>query len=107
MKKYQQLYQSLIDSVLRGKGASTAQQRQAAFNNADLQPPLNTLINKVAYEAYKITDNDIASAKAAGSSDDQLFELIICAAVGQASRQYESALAALSEVIKNGGQYAC
>jgi len=106
MKKYQQFYQRLIDNVLTGKGASTVQQRRAAFNNADLQPPLNTLINKVAHEAYKITDNDIVLAKAAGCSDDQLFELIICAAAGQASRQYESALAALAEAIKDGGQYA-
>jgi len=40
------------------------------------------------------------------SREDQLFELIICAAVGQASRQYEAGLAALAEAKKEGGSYA-
>ena len=104
--KYQKLYQQLIDSVLNEKGESTLQQRRAAFNNANLPAPLNMLITKVTDEAYKITDNDIASAKAAGISDDVLFELIICGAVGQASRQYENAMATLANVKKEGGQHA-
>jgi hypothetical protein len=104
--KYQQLYQNLINRTLKGKGESTQRQRQAAFNNADLPQAVNTLINKVAHEAYKITNNDIASAKTTGISEDQLFELIICGAIGQASRQYESGLAALAEAIKGEGQHA-
>ena len=32
-----------------------------------------------------------------GFSDDQLFELVIAAAVGQSTRMYDSALAALDE----------
>lgn len=35
-------------------------------------------------------------------SEDQLFELIICAAVGQATRQFESASAALEAATKQG-----
>ena len=33
----------------------------------------------------------------AGFTEDQLFELVICAAVGQSTRQYEAGLAALAE----------
>jgi hypothetical protein len=103
---YQGLYQNLLDRILKGKGDSPLEQRQAAFNNAGLPKPLSTLINKVAHHAYKITDNDIAEAKSSGISEDQLFELIICAATGQASRQYESGLAALAELTRKGGQHA-
>ncbi len=42
------------------------------------------------------TDGDIAAVKAAGFSDDQTFELVVCAAVGEATRQYQSGLAALA-----------
>jgi alkylhydroperoxidase/carboxymuconolactone decarboxylase family protein YurZ len=35
--------------------------------------------------------------KESGLSEDEVFELVVCAAVGQAARQYESALAALAE----------
>lgn len=102
---YAQLYHSLLNRILKGKGDSTQEQRQAAFNNTGLPTPLSTLINKVAFHAYKVTDNDIAEVKSTGITEDQLFELIICAATGQASRQYESGLKALAEVIKEGGQH--
>lgn len=103
---YKQLYQNLIDRILKGKGDSPREQRQAAFNNADLPQSLSILINKVAHHAYKITDRDIDEVKTTGVTEDQLFELIICGAVGQASRQYESGLAALAEAIQEGGRHA-
>ena len=31
--------------------------------------------------------------------EDQIFELIVCAAIGQATRQYEAALVALDETM--------
>ena len=104
--EYKQLYQRLIDRILHGDGESTQQDRQKAFENAGLPQPLSTLIDKVAYKAYQVTDNDISSVKAMGINEDELFELIICGAVGEASRQYQSGLAALTEVIQSGGDHA-
>ena len=42
-------------------------------------------------------------ATQAGFTDDQLFELVICAAVGQSTRQYEAALTALAGATANTG----
>ena len=56
---------------------------------------MNTLIDKVVKQAYRVTDGDIAAAKASGLSEDQIFEIIVCAAIGQAGRQHDTALAAL------------
>jgi len=103
---YEQLYHGLLNRILKGKGFSPQEQRQAAFNNADLPQPLSVLIDKVARHAYKVTDSDIDAVKSTGVSEDQLFELIVCAATGQASRQYESGLAVLAEVIKKGDRHA-
>ena len=86
---------SLISRVLDGTGTSTNQARHAAFAGTSESAP--ALIEKVTKHAFKITDEDIAAAKAAGLSEDQIFELVVCAAVGQANRQLESALAALTE----------
>jgi len=58
------------------------------------------LIEKVARHSYKVTDEDVAAVRAAGLSEDQIFEIVVCAAVGQASRQYASALAALASAVK-------
>jgi alkylhydroperoxidase family enzyme len=57
------------------------------------------LIDKVARHAYKVTDEDIAAARASGFSEDQIFEIVVCAAIGQATRQYDAALAALAEAM--------
>ena len=103
---YQRLYHQLINRILQGDGESSPEQRRAAFNNTDLSGPVHALVNKVAHHAYKVTDSDIEAVKHTGISEDQLFEIIICAAVGQASRQYQSGLAALSEAIREGGEHA-
>jgi alkylhydroperoxidase family enzyme len=58
---------------------------------------VKTLIDKVAKRAYQVTDDDIAAARSSGLSEDQIFELVVCAAVGQAARQYDAARAALVE----------
>jgi hypothetical protein len=103
---YEQLYHNLINRTLKGKGESSREQREAAFNNSGLLKPVSALINKVAHHAYRVTDDDISEVKNAGLSEDQLFELIVCAATGEASRQYESGLAALAEVTGKGGLHA-
>ncbi len=52
-------------------------------------------VEKVARHAYRTTDEDIESLKAAGYSEDQLFELTVAAALGAARGRLESALATL------------
>jgi len=91
------IHQLLVDRILRGPGQATANQRVQAFENAELPEPLRGLIDKVATRSAQVTDADFAAASEAGFTDDQLFELVICAAVGPSSRQYEAGLAALAE----------
>jgi len=95
-------HRALVDRVLNGEGRASPEQRARAFGNADIPPPLDVLIGKVAMKPAQVTDADFALAKAAGFSEDQLFELVICAAVGQSARLYEAGLAALDEAIVNG-----
>jgi hypothetical protein len=38
----------------------------------------------------------------AGFGEDELFELVICAAVGQSARLYDAGLAALADAIADG-----
>jgi hypothetical protein len=91
-----QLHREMVARVLDGKGEAAPALRHGAFENAGLSEPIRTLIEKVANHAYQVTDGDIPAVRAAGLSEDQIFEIVVCAAVGQASRQYTSALAALA-----------
>ena len=95
-------YRALVDSVLNGEGRASTEQRASAFRNADVPPPLRALIGKVVTSPAQVTDADFAAAKAAGFSEDQLFELVISAAVGQSTRRYEAGLAALAEATADG-----
>jgi alkylhydroperoxidase family enzyme len=56
---------------------------------------MRTLISEVAEHPTNVTDEDFARARASGLSEDQIFEMVISAAIGQATRQYNTALAAL------------
>jgi len=95
-------HRALVDRVLNGEGRASPEQRARAFSNDGLPPPLHALIGKVATRPTQVTDADFAAAKASGFSEDQLFELVICAAVGQSARLYEAGLAALAEAAVNG-----
>lgn len=95
-------HQALVDSVLNAEGRTSAEQRARAFRNDGLDPPLDALIGKVATRPAQVTEADLAAAKAAGCSEDELFELVICAAVGQSARLYDAGLAALAEATGNG-----
>ena len=88
---------ALVRRILEGDGNASQSDRRAAFNNTRLAEPLGTLVDKVAKHAYRVTDEDITAAKVSGLSEDQVFEILVCAAIGQATRQYETAFAALKD----------
>src|SRR5262249_55447975 len=95
MSDITQASKALVARMVEGDGRASHAQRRAAFDNAGLAEPLSTLIDKVAKHAHRVTDQDIAAARESGLSEDQIFEIVVCAAVGQARRQYDTALAAL------------
>ena len=97
--KKRSIHHLLVNRILQGPGRAPADQRARAFDNAELPEPLRLLLDKVATTSAQVTDADFATAREAGFTDDQLFELVICAAVGHATRQYEAGLAALAEAI--------
>jgi len=91
------MHKALVSRILEGEGRAEHSQRCAAFENAGLGEPLRTLIDKVARQPTRVTDEDVTNVEAQGLSEDQIFELVVCAAIGQATRQYETALQALAE----------
>jgi hypothetical protein len=95
-------HRALVDRVLNGEGRASAEQRALAFSNHGLSPPLDALIGKVADRPAQVTEADLAAAKASGCTEDQLFELVVCAAVGQSARLYEAGLTALAEATGKG-----
>jgi hypothetical protein len=92
-------FRALEDRILHGEGRASPEQRARAFGNTGLSGPLEGLLGKVATGPAQIRDADFAAARAAGFSEDELFELVICAAVGQSARLYDAGLAALAAAV--------
>jgi len=92
-------YRALQDRIVNGEGRTSPEQRAHAFSNVGLSGPLDGLLGKVATKPAQVTDADFAAARAAGFSEDELFELVICAAVGQSARLYDAGLAALADAV--------
>jgi len=106
MPNIRQAREALVKRILEGAGKASPSERRAAFNNRGLAQSLGALVDKVARHAYRVTDEDIhavrtSAARTSSFSEDQVFEIVVCAAIGQATRQYDTALAALEAAAGN------
>jgi hypothetical protein len=95
-------FRGLVERVLTGDGRASVEERATAFANAGGGGALGELVDKVARRPAEVGDGDFAAVGAAGFSEDQVFELVVCAAVGQADRLYGAGLAALDEATAGG-----
>lgn len=103
MTDIRQLHSALVARLLGDRGEAPRSLRRSAFDGGATSETLRTMVMKVAYHSDQVTDEDIAAARAAGFTEDQIFEVVVCAAVGQADRQYVSALAVLADATSEGG----
>jgi hypothetical protein len=85
-----------IRAAVEGKAHSSIEARRAAFANAEVPDAARELLAKVVRDSTTVTEDDMrAVADALG--EDATYELVVCAALGQATRQLEAALAVLDE----------
>ena len=83
-------------SVFDGPGESDAAIRRAAADGKNVPPELAALVDKIHRHAYKVTDDDLARLRAT-YSEDQLFEIVVSAALGAARQRLAAGLAALEK----------
>lgn len=83
-------------SVFDGPGESDPALRQAAGHGTTVPPELATLVDKIHRHAYKVTDDDLARLRAT-YSEDQLFEIVVSAALGASRQRLFAGLAALEK----------
>jgi hypothetical protein len=86
----------LEDAVLRGPAHLDSQVREALAARRDVPEALKALADKVAREAYRVTDADFAGPRSR-YSEDEVFEAVVSAALGAARDRLDIALKALEE----------
>jgi alkylhydroperoxidase family enzyme len=82
---YAALRDIVLETVLQGPGEIDPSIRAAAAARSSVPAELQDLVEKIHHHAYKVTDEDVARLKST-YTDDELFEIIVSAALG-ASRQ--------------------
>jgi hypothetical protein len=98
--------QKVLDALF-GDGGTRPELRRAAVARAaslsggtlpasePLPDALAPWVEKVARQAWKITDEDVAALRTAGFDEDAIFEITISAATGAGLARYQLAIAAI------------
>ncbi|UCF38108.1 MAG: hypothetical protein JSU96_04430 [Acidobacteriota bacterium] len=88
----------LLEEAVLESSATTSEslRRAVAAGGVEVPAELKPLIEKIRRNAYKVTDGDIDRLKGE-YSEDQLFEIIVAAALGAGMLCLEVGLSALGE----------
>ena len=82
-------------AVFESPGETAAGIRRAAGSGEALPEPWGPYAEKVRDHSYRLTDADIAALKAAGRSEEEIFEVTVAAAVGAAFHRLDAGLRAV------------
>jgi hypothetical protein len=87
------LQRATHQAVVDGPGRTDAALRQEVARG-QAPPELAALVQKIRDHAYRVTDADLDALRVT-YSEDQLFEIIVAAALGAAEHRLARALAAI------------
>lgn len=110
MERHMPLLRALAKSILTTPGDTDPALRRAIESRSaelggrsgspspatgEIPEALRVYVDKVARHAYKVTDREVEELKAAGYSEDAIFEITLSAALGAGLSRLERAQAAL------------
>jgi alkylhydroperoxidase family enzyme len=93
--RHGELVAALRQAVLGSTAATGPEIRSAAATGGPLPDHLASYAAKVRDHAHQVTDSDIERLRAAGHSEDEIFEITVSAAVGAALRSLDAGLRAV------------
>jgi hypothetical protein len=86
----------LEDTVLRGPGRTASSLREGVARREGLPEELRALVEKIEKHAYEVTDDDVARLRAK-YTEDEIFEIVVAAALGASMRRLDAGMRALAE----------
>lgn len=93
--RYAGLVAALRAAVFDSAGEAAPALRTAAGTGRGLPEPWPAYVAKVREAAYRITDADVDALKAAGCTEEQIFEMTVAAATGAALHRLDAGLRAM------------
>lgn len=102
--RFSELRAGVQQAILTRDGATDRATRRRAYDGEGAPGAIAEYVATVQRNAYRVDDDMVKAVRAAGLDDDAIFELTVATAVGEATRQYEAALAGLTAALaKRGG----
>ena len=86
--------EAIRHDVVTGPGVTERADR-ARVMAGDSPRRITEFLGHVRHASYRVTDEEVAALKAAGMSEDEIYELTVAAAVGIALDRLESAMRAM------------
>lgn len=87
----------LRDRVTEGPGKLSVTVRRAAGSGGSVPAEAQAYVDKIRRHAYKVVDRDLETLKAAGWSEDELFELTVATAMEAGVSRWERVSRLLEE----------
>ncbi len=94
-ERHADLVAALRRAVFESPAETSAATRAAAGSGDPVPEPWTPYVAKVRDASYRITDSDVATLRAAGCSEEQIFEITVAAATGAALERLDAGLTAL------------
>ena len=82
----------VTDRALRVAAGDRVRSAAGAADCGTLPPVVAAYVDKLSHHAYRVTDEDVAALKAAGFSEDAIFEITVTAAVAAGLDRLERGL---------------
>ena len=100
-EQHRHAFDALQTAIIGGDAAVTPTDvRRAAAERTDVPERFAAYVDTIHAHAYRVSDRTVADLRAAGASQDEVFEVTISAAFGAARERLELGLAALRDATR-------
>jgi alkylhydroperoxidase family enzyme len=100
-EQHREAFEALQAAILGADDAVTsAEVRLAAAERGDVPERFAAYVDTIHDHAYQVSDRTLTDLRAAGASEDEVFEVTLSAAFGAARARLEAGLAALRDATR-------
>jgi hypothetical protein len=100
LERHRSALEELRAAVLEGPAVLPPEARLAAATRTGVPERFASYVDAIHDHAYRITDRVVDELKAAGASEDELFEVSVAASYGAARYRLDAAL----EAVRSAGE---
>jgi alkylhydroperoxidase family enzyme len=101
-EQHREAFEALQTAILDGDSAAVtaAEVRRGAAERGDVPERFAAYVDTIHDHAYQVSDRTVSDLRAAGASQDEVFEVTVSAAFGAARARLEAGLSAVRDATR-------